>query len=226
MAMGTDEGSLYRLGGWAAITLAVAYLLITGLYVVAGQVPSTAEAWLRYLQPQTTIWWAIAGLSVLTDLLFLPVALALYFALRRADRTLAIFGSGLIVLFAVLDLAVTWPNYAALIELAGRSGGAGASADLVAAAAYPATVLGSPVFSVYAILVPALGIFLLSLLMLRGFDRRNGYVGILTGIVGAVAVVGGFFVDELGLLAIFASILTLAWVLLVGVRLLRLSSAT
>lgn len=34
------------------------------------------EAWFKYLPGKTTVWWAILGLSVLTDFLFLPVALA------------------------------------------------------------------------------------------------------------------------------------------------------
>ena len=61
------------------------------------------------------MWWAILGLSVLTDLLLVPVALALYLALKGVDRDAMLVATAFIGLFVVLDLAVTWPNYASLI---------------------------------------------------------------------------------------------------------------
>jgi hypothetical protein len=43
-----------------------------------------------------------------------------------------------------------------------------------------------------------------------------------TGVLGGVAVLGGLAAEGLGLLAIPASILTAAWFVVVGYRLLRL----
>lgn len=100
----------------------------------------------------------------------------------------------------------------------GRDDGPG----VIAAATYPAAVLDSPLFAVYAILVPSLGILLLSIGMLRHpAGRLAGWLGVLTGIFGTVTVVGAFAVGALGTLAIPTSVLTALWVVAVGVELLR-----
>ena len=52
-----------------------------------GARPSGAEAWLGYIAGNLTAWWAILGLSVLTDFLLLPVVLALYLALKGIDKS-------------------------------------------------------------------------------------------------------------------------------------------
>jgi hypothetical protein len=215
-----------RLGGVAAIILALSYVAITALYITAGAIPDyVGQPWLEYLHGQQVVWWSIAGLSVLTDVLFLVVAASLYVALRSADATAAFVGAGLLALFAILDLAVTWPNYAALITLSGQYA---ASTDdarreaLAVAADLPAAILGSSLFAVYAILVPSLGILVLGWVMRRGpFGQGTAYLGVLTGILGIVAVLGPYLVPALGAVVILTSILTALWVLLVGIRLLR-----
>jgi hypothetical protein len=215
-----------RLGGVAAIILALSYVAITALYITAGAIPDyVGQPWLEYLHGQQVVWWSIAGLSVLTDVLFLVVAASLYVALRSADATAAFVGAGLLALFAILDLAVTWPNYAALITLSGQYA---ASTDdarreaLAVAADLPAAILGSSLFAVYAILVPSLGILVLGWVMRQGrFGQGTAYLGVLTGILGIVAVLGPYLVPALGAVVILTSILTALWVLLVGIRLLR-----
>lgn len=228
-----DRGdrALLRWGGIAALLLALSYLVITGLYVVSGAVPTggDGQAWLGYLAGKSAVWWGITGLSVLTDVLFFPVAAALYVALRAVNRNLALAGVGLLALFAILDLAVTWPNYAALITLAGDRAADMLEVErtaIVAAATYPAAVLDSSLFAVYAILVPSIGILAISVVMLRGaFGRGTAWLGVLTGILGIGAVVGPLFVSALGTLAILASVFTLVWVALAGYRLLGLARA-
>lgn len=51
---------------------------------------------------------------------FIPLAMALYLALKAVNRNAMLVGSGLLALFVILDMAVTWPNYAALIRLSGE----------------------------------------------------------------------------------------------------------
>lgn len=196
-----------RAGGFAALLLALCYLVITGLYVAAGAVPPGEDgaAWLAYFADKTVLWTLVIFLSVLTDILFLPVVLALLLAARRSLPL--ILGAGFLLLFVVLDLAVTWPNYAALVSMSVQPD----QASLTGAATYASSVLGSGLFAAYAIGIPALGIALIST-ELRGLTR---YVGIVTGVVGVAAVVG------VGVLVIVVSVLTIAWVALVGVWLLR-----
>jgi hypothetical protein len=64
-------------------------------------------------------------------------------------------------LFVVLDLAVTWSNYAGLIVLS--NGFATATTDAqrtayVGAANYASAVLTSPLEAVYSVVLPSLGI--------------------------------------------------------------------
>src|SRR6202022_349890 len=80
---------------------------------------SGGEVWLKYLEGKTTVWWAILGLCVFTDFLFVPVALSLYVALERVNRNAMLVATAFVGLFVVLDMAVTWTNYASLLTLSG-----------------------------------------------------------------------------------------------------------
>lgn len=217
------ERDTYRLGGWAGIAVGIAYVVITGLYVVGGQMPGSVDgaAWLTYVGERTAVAWGIIGLSVITDMLYLPIAAAVVVALGPSRRVPSLVGATLLALFVVIDLATTWASYGSLMRLADAE----PTAAVVAAATYAAATFHSSLFAVYVILVPSIGIFILSALMLQEFSRAAGWTGIATGIVGAVAVLGGFVAPALGTLAIPASILTAAWVVIVGYRLLRLAGS-
>src|SRR5215467_5384386 len=78
---------LYRVGGPCALVIGIAYLITIALYARVGAPPSGGEAWLKYLDGKTTLWWAILGFSVLTDLLYVPVAFALYLVLSGVARS-------------------------------------------------------------------------------------------------------------------------------------------
>lgn len=220
-----DRSWLYRLGGISALALGIGYIIIIALYVPMGTPPSGGEARLVYIAANTTGWWAILGLSVATDFLFIPVVLALYVALKGINRNLMLIATALMGLFVVLDLAITWPNYATLITFSGDYAtltNEAQRAAYVTAANYASVVLESRLIGAYIILVPGLGILLTGLVMLRGiFSKTTAYLGIATGIFAIVSVVGPFFVSALGLTAILASVLTTVWLLFVGFRLNR-----
>jgi len=217
---------MYRVGGISALLLGIAYIITIPLYAYAGAPPSGGEARLQYLAGKTAVWWAILGLSVLTDLLFVPVALSLYLALNGIHKSAMLIATAFVGLFSVLDLAVTWPNFASLITLSGNYATATAGpqrAAYVAAATYASAVLESSVEAVYSILVLSLGILMIGLVMLKGMFRKStAYVGVVTGLLGIVSVAGPFFVGALSVTIIITSILTTVWVLLVGYRLYRL----
>jgi hypothetical protein len=222
-AVDTDGNWLYRVGGISALLLGIAYIATIPLYASVGAPPSGGEARLHYLAGKTTVWWAILGLSVLTDVLFIPVALALYLALKGGNRNAMLIATAFVGLFVVLDLAVTWPNYAALISLSGNYAAATNDAEraiYVAAANYASAVLTSSLEAVYSILVLSLGILMIGLVMLRGiFGKSTAYLGVVTGILGIVAAVGPLFVSGLSVTIIIVSVLTTVWILLVGFRL-------
>ena len=227
MPVDSDLRWWLRVGGLAAMVLGLSYIIITVVYTLGGTLPQGAEEWLKHLARHTLEWWVILGLSVFTDLLFIPTAVALYLALKAVNKNAMLVGCGLLILFVILDLAITWPNYAALITLSGDYGAATNDAQralLIAAASYPAAILASTLLGVYIILVPAIGIFIIGRVMLNSFfNKAAAYSGLGAGLLGIVAVVGPFFVTALGLFAVFSSVLTTVWVLLLGYQLYRLS---
>src|SRR5205809_4059629 len=146
-AVDHDVKWLYLVGCISALVLGTAYIIIVALYVPVGAPPSGAEARLTYLAGNTTVWWAILGLSVLTDFLFVPVAFALYLALKGVNRNAMLVATGFVGLFVVLDLAVTWSHYASMLILYtnySRSTDDVQRAGYVAAANYASAVLASP----------------------------------------------------------------------------------
>jgi hypothetical protein len=219
-AADADSRWSYRVGGISALILGAGYVAIIPLYAHVGAPPTTGEAWLKYLPGKIAVWWAILGLSVLTDLLFIPVALALYLALERVHRSAMRIATVLVGSFVVLDLAVTWSTYAAVLTLGGRY--AAATDDVqraayVAAADYASAVLTSPLEIVYAIVILSSAILIIGIVMWKGsFGRAAALLGVITGILGIAALtrVTAIIIGN----ALFAT----AWVLFVGYRLYRL----
>jgi hypothetical protein len=218
--------SLYRVGGISALLIGIAYVAIIGLYIPIGAPPAGTEARLTYLSGNTMVWWAILRLSVLTDFLFVPLACALYLALKEINRSAMLIATACVALFVVLDLTLTWANYAALIAFSHQYANVTNAAQrvaLVTAANYPSAILESNLLFVYNTLTLSVGILLTGFVMREGiFGRSMAYLGMATGIVGTAAVMGSFFVNTQSA-TIIASILTTVWVLFVGYRLYRLT---
>jgi hypothetical protein len=211
---------ILRIGGVAALLLAVGYVATIPLSAAVGAPPSGAEARLDYHATTAATWSAIVALSVLTDLLFLPVSIALYRALRRSSESAMLLATVFTLLFVVLDLAVTWPSYVSLIAL-GQQYATATTVDqraiLVAAAGYPSAVLSSPLQSIDSILTLSIGILVTSLVILRGaFGRAPGILGVATGLVGIASVADTVLTGQVSPLAIATSLLTIAWLVLVG----------
>jgi hypothetical protein len=218
-----DGKWLYRVGGISALLLALGWVIIIALYVPVGVPPKGAEAHLAYLARHTRAWWGIVGLSVLTDFLFVPVAAALYLALKGINRGAMLIATACVWLFVVLDLALTWTNYAVLIRLSSDYAAATNDAQravFVAAANYPSALIESALTGVYIILVPAVGFLVTGLVMLNGvFSKATAYLAVVSGIFSIVSLVGPSF---LGVSIIIASALSTVWLFFVGYRLYRL----
>ena len=181
-AVDPDGKPLYRVGGISAIVFGLAYIVIIALYVPMGARPSGAEAWLEYIAGNLTAWWAILGLSVLTDFLLVPVVLALYLALKGIDKNAMLVATAFVGLFVVLDLALTWTNYASGIALSGYYAAATDDAQravFVAAAIYPSSVVESNLLFVYNSLTLGVGILITGLVMLKGIlQQEHGLLGL------------------------------------------------
>lgn len=215
-----NEKWLYRIGAGASLAIGIVYIVIIVLYASVGVPPVGGEARLEYLVGKTAAWWAIVGLSVLTNLLYIPVALSLYFALKSLNRVAMLIGGAFIGLFVILENAVNWTVYGALILLS--EGYATAINDVqkapfIGAATFASAVLESPLAAVWAIGTLSFGFLVISFVMLKGvFNKATAYLGILTGILGIAAVAGVSIAVILN--ALFATI----WLFFVGYRLLKL----
>jgi hypothetical protein len=220
MTAGAEQRQWYRLGGIAALLLGLGYVVIFPLYAHVGAPPHGGEAWFNYLPGKTTVWWAIIGISVFTDVLFVPVAVALYLALQEVNRTAMVLATAFVGLFVVLDLAVTWPHYASILALYHSYSTAADDAHragYVAAADYASAVLTSPLEIVYSIMTLSCGFLLTGFVMLKGaFNKIAAWLGLATGILGIVATAG------LGPAIIGNALCATAWLFFVGYRLCRL----
>lgn len=220
-ASSPDETWLFRVGGIAALTTGIAYIVIIALYASVGVPPEGGEARLAYLVGKTTAWWAIVGVSVLTNFLYVPVALSLYFALRGVNRFAMLLGVAFVGLFVILENAVNWTSYASLILLSEDYAAAtneSQRAIFVAAATYVSAVLESPLAGVWAIGTLSFAFLVIGIVMLKSiFSKFTAYVGILTGVFGIAAVAG------VGIAIILNAVAATIWLFLVGYRLVRLA---
>jgi hypothetical protein len=221
-AAARDHRWSYRAGAISALVLGIGYLATIPLIASVGFPPSGGEASLRYFDGKTAVWWIIVGLSVLTDLLYVPVALSLYLALKEVNRYAMLVATAFVGLFIVLDLAVTWTNEAALISLSGNYAAAANDvqrAAYAAAADYASVVLASHLAPVYAIAILSFAVLMIGVVMLKGgFSRTAGYLALATGILG-IASIAGWMVT----IILNAALITV-WILIVAYRLWRLGA--
>lgn len=225
-ASDADAMRLFRLGGISALMLALAYVVITALYVPMGAPPSGCELRLAYVSANTSAWWTILALSVFTDFLFVPFALSLFVALQPGNRTAMLLATACVMLFVVLDLTITWTNYAALIVLSDgvtRAANEAQRQAAIASAQYPCALLKSTLLFVYNTLVLAVGILITGLVMLKGmFGNSTAYLGIATGVLGIISVFGPLLVPALSVTIIITSVLTMLWLGFAGWKLYAL----
>lgn len=221
------RASMLRWAGLSGIAIAIGYVVISVLFAVSGQpLPRDAASWLAYLDGKETLWWVIIWLSIITDILYLPVAIGLHDALKGAMRGAALVSAALFSLFVLLELSITWSKYPALLDLVGRHREAvGAEAPLVLQAAIEAVSaeFQTPVTAFYMIFVPSAAIIIASVAMLRtgAFGRITAIIGLASGVCNAISSLGRYLYEPLEKLVLPGSFLSLFWFLGVGIRLLR-----
>src|SRR5690349_13649579 len=90
-----NEKWMYRVGGISALILGIGYFMIILLYIPAGGPPAGSDAGTRlmYLAEHSRAWRGIVSLSVLTDLLYIPITFALYFALKGVNRSMMLLAT-------------------------------------------------------------------------------------------------------------------------------------
>src|SRR5688572_31082567 len=132
-----------------------------------------------------------------------------------------------ILLFVVLELGITWINYAVLLDLSSSYVAAANDAQqalLIATASYPFAVLDSHnLLGVYTILITGIGIFMIGLVMLKGvFNKITAWLALVSSSLTIISVVGTPFVSALWVTIIIGSTLIAVWVFYIGNTLYRL----
>jgi len=226
-----DGKWIYRVGGLSGLVLGIGYLMTFPVITYAGGFPpSGIEARLAFFAEHAAGWWAITGLMIFTDLLYVPVFLALYQSLKGINKYMMLLAIACEGLFIALDLALTWTAFSSLIILGGNYAGATSDtqrAIIVAAAGYPSTIADSPLLGIYTILIPALGLLLASLVMRKGiFNKTLAYLGVIAGISGILAGLGPLFISALETAQKINASLAMIWFFFVGFKLYKLVRQT
>lgn len=225
--------SLYKIGGAAAllaVLVALVEILIT--FLPGGDVVSeTVIDWFTLFQDNAFMGLRNLGmLNIMLNVLAIPVFLALYVAHRQGHRTWAALAMiisfiGLAVFFAtnrafpMLELS---RQYATATTDARRTTliAAGQSMLSVGQSHTPGTFIGFFLSEIAGILI--------SVVMLRGkiFGRAAAYAGILGFAILSIFEICASFVSALSdvamLLAMIGGLLSMAWYILLGRKLLQL----
>jgi len=228
-AVDQDGKWIYRVGGLSALVLGIGYLLTFPVVIVyaGGFPPPGVEAKLVFFAEHATEWWAATALMVFTDLLYVPVYLALYQALKGINKYMMVLALACEGLFVALDLAITWTAYSSLTTMGGVYAAATSDAQraiIVAAAGYPSAITDSSLVGIYIVFIPALGLLFASLVMRKGiFNKVLAYMGVIAGVFGILAGIGPLFISDLETAQYINAGLAMIWFFLVGFKLYKLS---
>jgi len=124
--------TLYVIGGVALLVEGLAYLMITAMGPMMGVPPGNTLAWLNALAAHPKL--ALFDYGIVTgiaDLVLIPAAFALYFALKGVSKSWMLVAAGMILIYVAVDVAtfvstsidLTWltQNYAAATDATARA---------------------------------------------------------------------------------------------------------
>ena len=125
-------------------------------------------------------------------------------------------------LFIILENAVNWTSYGALLVLSEEYVAATTESQRViylAAAMYVSAVLESPLAAVWAIGTLSFAFLLMGFVMLKSeFSKLAAYLGMVTGGLGLIAVAG------VSIAIILNAVAATSWLFVVGHKLYRLGA--
>jgi hypothetical protein len=215
-------GSLYRVGGVAALLFVLSGLAALVLYTANTPPVDGGEATLRFIADHRSSYIAQQLLWLVPSLFGLVVFAALLVALVPTDPAPTVLGFvvGGASWTALLAVPVTSEGTLSLVHLSDQYvAAASSSARSAYAVAAEAFIAENNTVSLAGVLTP-LGVLLISLPMTRGvLPHVAGWLGIATGALGLAAEAARFATP--GLYAVYGPLLW-AWFAVVGVSLLRL----
>lgn len=225
--------SLYKVGGMAAIIAAVLLLIEIIVFMIWPQ-PGTVLDYFTLLQTNKIIGLIdFYLLEVIAYILFVPMFLSIYLALRRFNESYMIIAVFLSILGIAIFLATN--NSFSMLNLSNQYVTATSEAQKSIILAAGQTLLvntGQRAFGGFnmgLLLISVAGI-IMSTVMLRSnyFGNKTAYVGILAFAISLAEYVRMILLPaELTLLVIFAilsGVLLMIWLIMVGLSLIKLSN--
>ena len=165
-----------------------------GIAQYASGAGSGAASSLQLLSQHQLFYASDAVIWIVSDFFLMLVSVAAYLALRPVNRTAALVGTALVLVYTVFDICVTELNSLALISLSqgfSSAGTAALQATYVAAATYGTAALS--VQTVFSYGIGAVGQLIWSVVMWKSFFGRGiaslGVVANILPILGAAASV-------------------------------------
>jgi len=233
---GSTWNGLYRIGGAAALICALMYLITLGIYVPAyraGPPPGTVLEWLTLFQVKPLTGLFFLGLAdIIIMVLWGPMSLALYTALKHFNKTWSMLATAFIFVGMAVYLATN--TAFSMLSLSHQYAAATTEAEKsVLLAAGQAMIAISEGTSGKLPLAWIAGL-ILSVVMLRSavFSKATAWAGILgLGLLVASMPFAGYTTTGpttavvsaiVALTYIGGGLLSLAWYILVGLRLLKL----
>lgn len=213
----------YKVGGVCFVLTGIFFILGFALTIAQGQPPSTIEETLTNIAGQKQLYQATNGAFVLSDLLAIPGMLALYLALKESKRTYALLATAMGVLGAALAIglrtgvhamATLGSGYVATASEAQRAAYM-ATAELITGATDPGLILANVLLYGFTLTI---GIAMRASV----FGKGAAYLGIVTGGLGIIGLVGGILVPALSMVTLLAALGWAVWFFIVGFRLYKI----
>jgi hypothetical protein len=219
-----DSGwqTLYRLGGVAALITVAMFVVQVAVFFVSPP-PSTVQGYFTLFQSSPLLGLLALDLLILVDqVLGIPLLLALYVSLRRANPSLVVIA----LLLSVVSMAAYFASNTSFEMLslsrqyAAATGEAQRAALLAAGEAMLATYTGTAFHVSY--IFGSLGLLIASFVMLRSevYSKATAYVGLVTNVL-----VFGLYVPVVGLYLSILSVFPflLIWYIQIALRLFQLA---
>jgi hypothetical protein len=231
---------LYRIGGAAALISALMYIITLVVYIpanLANPPPETVLEWFNVFEDSPITGLFFLGLGdVIIMILWGPISLALYRVLKKSSKSWSLIATTFVFVGMAVFLATNtaFSMLSLSQEYAAATTEAEQSMLLAAGQAMLAVSRGTGGLYTGMQLVWLAG-FILSIIMLRSeaFSKTTAWVGILGLGLLVVGVIGGGHYTSTGeytalqgaivaVQYIGGGLLSLAWYILVGLRLWRL----
>ena len=232
--------SLFKVGGAAALLCALMYVITLVVYIpanLASPPPETVLEWFEVFEDSPITGLFYLGLAdVIIMLLWGPMALALYAVLKQTNRTWSLIATAFV--FVGMAVFIATNTAFSMLSLSQEYAVATTEAEktILLAAGQSMLAVTRGIGQLYAgmHLVWLAGL-VLSILMLRSgaFSRATAWVGILGFGLLVVGIIGGGHYTSTGdytpiqaaivaVQYIGGGLLSLAWYILVGLRLWKL----